>query len=378
VESVAHLSIRPASLQLGLSERSDALNHACRVLGLAASFKDYARSVHGAYGVTELRDVCEETRRLFGTLTPDSSDDHKADVHFAIEGVAHLPRKEAARALGLPQRGTQLDRACQVLGADSFREFVLMVRGAYGARNLQTLPHEPPAPAAPSTAGAGARAGAPAGAQDRWAEEAAVGDAELCVGSDECLCGSERSRAARHLFGTLTEASSAEHKARVRVRLAQVSHLPRWEALIELHLPWRGVQLDRACAVLGARSWDHFCACASPEALAARAAPAARAARAGRSVEMMRLFVTLKPTSSARHKAEVLKRLQAVVHLKTAPAAAAELGLPADGVALNKICRALGAASFEHFAREDRHNREVRAFAREARSWLREGAQLAR
>ena len=55
VESVAHLSIRPASLQLGLSERSDALNHACRVLGLAASFKDYARSVHGAYGVTELR-----------------------------------------------------------------------------------------------------------------------------------------------------------------------------------------------------------------------------------------------------------------------------------------------------------------------------------
>ena len=199
--------------------------------------------------------MCEETRRLFGTLTPDSSDDHKADVHFAIEGVAHLPRKEAARALGLPQRGTQLDRACQILGTDSFREFVLMVRGAYGARNLQTLPHEPPAPAAPSTAGAGARAGAPAGAQDRWAEEAAVGDAELCVGSDECLCGSERSRAARHLFGTLTEASSAEHKARVRVRLAQVSHLPRWEALIELHLPWRGVQLDRACAVLGARSW---------------------------------------------------------------------------------------------------------------------------
>ena len=85
-----------------------------------------------------------------------------------------------------------------------------------------------------------------------------MGDAELCVGSDECLCGSERSRAARHLFGTLTEASSAEHKARVRVRLAQVSHLPRWEALIELHLPWRGVQLDRACAVLGAHLQDTY------------------------------------------------------------------------------------------------------------------------
>eukprot|EP00290_Baffinella_frigidus_P055733 CAMPEP_0180370210 /NCGR_PEP_ID=MMETSP0989-20121125/18924_1 /TAXON_ID=697907 /ORGANISM="non described non described, Strain CCMP2293" /LENGTH=378 /DNA_ID=CAMNT_0022365671 /DNA_START=60 /DNA_END=1192 /DNA_ORIENTATION=- len=179
MESVSHLSIKKASLQLGLSERSLELNRACALLALAPSFKEYARVTHGAYGCVELRDVSEETCRLFGTLSAASEEAHKAEAHFMIEGVAHLSRMEASIELGLPQRGAQLDRACVILGAESFRDFALTLHGGYGHRKIQTLPDAPlsPAPAEHSTSIdlAESQAGAAERAPEVEGREARVG-----------------------------------------------------------------------------------------------------------------------------------------------------------------------------------------------------------